>query len=81
MTDTIRELSRQQEWRKRNPKPYLAHLAVQNAIRHGVLERQLCEVCGDPKSEAHHHDYDRPYDVTWLCRKHHKALHARETAA
>lgn len=81
MTDTVRKLSKQQAWRKRNPKSYIAHLAVGAALRHGVLERQPCEVCGADKSEAHHPDYDRPYDVTWLCRKHHKALHAREAAA
>ncbi|PTQ72744.1 hypothetical protein [Celeribacter persicus] len=81
MTDTPKPLSRQQRWRKRNPKSYLAHLAVGAALRHGVIERKPCECCGDPKTEAHHPDYDRPYDVQWLCRKCHKALHAKESAA
>ncbi|MEY8829646.1 hypothetical protein AB9K34_14760 [Sedimentitalea sp. XS_ASV28] len=78
MTDTPKALSRQQQWRKRNPKSYLAHLAVCAALRHGVLERQPCAVCRDPKTEAHHPDYERPYEVVWLCRKHHKALHAAQ---
>lgn len=73
--DSTRRPTRQQRWRKRNPRSYLAHLTVQNAMRLGLLERQPCEVCGDPKSEAHHHDYDRPLDVTWLCRAHHRAVH------
>lgn len=73
--DSTRRPTRQQRWRKRNPRSYLAHLTVRNAMRLGLLERQPCEVCGDPKSEAHHDDYDRPLDVTWLCRAHHRAVH------
>jgi len=32
--------TKQQKWRKRHPKRYLAHLAVQNAIRLGVIVRR-----------------------------------------
>jgi len=74
-------LSRQQRWRKRNPKAYLAHLAVKNALNLDVIEQQPCRVCGATKSEAHHPDYDRPFDVIWLCRKHHKAHHAAQAGA
>ena len=70
--------TRQQRWRQRNPRSYLAHLTTQNALRLGILERQPCEVCGAEKSEAHHPDYDRPLEVQWLCRAHHRARH-RET--
>jgi hypothetical protein len=71
-------LTRQQLWRRRNPKSYLAHLAVKNALRLGVLIRKPCVECGCTKSEAHHPDYNRPYHVIWLCREHHKAAHAAE---
>jgi len=81
MTDHPKPPSRQQRWRKRNPKSYIAHLAVSAALRHGVIERKPCEHCGASKSEAHHPDYERPYDVVWLCRKHHKAVHAAEVSA
>lgn len=69
--------SRQQRWRARNPRAYLAHLSVKNALRLGVIVQQPCAVCGEANAEAHHPDYDRPLTVTWLCRKHHKALHAK----
>jgi hypothetical protein len=26
--------------------------------------------------DAHHDDYARPLDVTWLCRRHHQQRHA-----
>ncbi|WP_417070775.1 hypothetical protein [Niveibacterium terrae] len=54
-----------------------AHYAVSNAIRSGKMIKQPCCICGDKKSEAHHHDYSRPLDVLWLCDKHHKEEHVR----
>jgi hypothetical protein len=32
-------------------------------------------ICGNKKSEAHHTDYSKPYDVIWLCDFHHHQLH------
>lgn len=52
-----------------------AHWTVRNAIRDGRLVRQPCEVCGNPRTDAHHDDYSRPLDVRWLCRKHHGEQH------
>jgi hypothetical protein len=47
------------------------------ALKKGVMIRQPCEVCGNPKTVGHHHDYAKPLDVTWLCQKHHRQEHAR----
>lgn len=52
-----------------------AHRIMQNALRRGTLVRYPCEVCGDPKSEGHHDNYDQPLDIKWLCRTHHAARH------
>ena len=41
------------------------------AVKRGDVVPQPCEVCGDPKSEAHHADYEKPFDVRWLCKAHH----------
>ncbi|WP_201455553.1 hypothetical protein [Roseovarius indicus] len=73
--DTISVKTKQQRWRARNPRAYLAHLTVQNALRLGLIVRQPCEECGSDKSEAHHDDYSNPLAVTWLCRRHHRARH------
>lgn len=48
-------------------------------LRRGKLERKPCEVCGE-KAQMHHNDYSKPLEVTWLCRKHHLELHAKESA-
>lgn len=63
-------------WREENPDGYRAHTAVGNAIRDGRLVRMPCEVCGNKRSHAHHEDYAKPFDVTWLCALHHHRLHA-----
>lgn len=62
------------EWRKRNPEKYKAQNAVNNAIRKGTLKRQGCMVCGE-KAHAHHEDYSKPLEITWLCPAHHSELH------
>ena len=48
----------------------------QHYIKKGAIIRQSCEICSEPKSEGHHPSYDKPLDVIWLCRKHHKREHS-----
>ena len=77
-----RELRRHHE-RKASDPDYLAkrraRTALNNAIRAGRIGREVCEVCGDPETHGHHHDYTRPLEVRWLCREHHGHEH-RESA-
>lgn len=54
---------------------YEARAITQAAIRKDILIRQPCEVCGKPRSHAHHDDYTKPLSVRWLCQKHHRAHH------
>jgi hypothetical protein len=60
---------------------FAARLAVKKALYSGQLVRQPCEVCGDPKTDAHHPNYDEPLRVNWLCRLHHAARHIEEKNA
>lgn len=48
---------------------------VAKAVKVGKLIRQPCFICGSEIVEAHHPDYERPLDVTWLCKKHHREAH------
>ena|ERR1035441_861393 len=57
------------------PEKTSARQAAQNAIRDGRLQRLPCEVCGNPKAQAHHDDYSEPLTVRFLCRKHHDEHH------
>ena len=56
---------------------HYARLEVGRAIKKGILLRNPCEICGVVKVEAHHDDYAKPLEVTWLCRKHHVAHHRK----
>lgn len=53
---------------------------VRQALKTGVLRRpDACEHCGQGGREivAHHHDYTKPTDVTWLCQSCHRHEHVR----
>lgn len=58
--------------RKKFPEKYAARQSVLKALRSGRLVRKPCEVCGAPKTQAHHTDYSKPLDVQWLCPDHHR---------
>ena len=47
-------------------------------LRRGKLQRGPCAVSGcQEKAQMHHPDYSKPLKVTWLCRAHHLAVHAK----
>lgn len=64
-----------QSSRKNHPGKNRCHMWIHNALRDKRIIRMPCEVCGNPKSEAHHSDYRRPSKVNWLCFRHHRELH------
>lgn len=49
-----------------------------------IIPARFCETCGKKrKTEGHHRDYNKPLEVTWLCRRCHmiedgrmEAIHA-----
>lgn len=64
----------------RNPQKNKTRSFINNAIRDGRFKRDNCCVCKklygeEVIAEAHHSDYNKPLDVTWLCRPHHRAWH------
>lgn len=70
----------QRRMRANNRPKYLARGRLAYAIRRGKVERpDHCESCGKPcKPQGHHHDYDKPLDVQWLCFACHRAEHGQE---
>lgn len=59
-------------------KKIYVRINLRKAVNAGRVTKEPCVVCGDPKSEAHHPDYSKPYEVKWLCFKHHRELHKGE---
>jgi len=69
-------------WAERNPEKRRAHIAVGNALRDGLLERQPCEVCGTSDHVHAHHDvYSKQLNVRWLCVTHHAEHHRKYAVA
>lgn len=53
---------------------YGARNSVHYAIKRGNLTKLPCQICGNPKSEAHHylgHSKEHRLHVVFLCKKHH----------
>ena len=62
----------------KNPVNVLMHKArygITHALRDGRIFKMPCEKCGNPKVVAHHCDYNKPFEVMWLCRIHHAEWH------
>lgn len=83
-SESGREAARQarSRWEMENQHKRAAHFAVGNAVRDGRLKKPpYCTVCGRfGRVYGHHHDYDKPLDVQWVCAKCHAAEHKREAA-
>lgn len=63
------------KFNRANPEQHRVQVAVYRAIKAGKLVREPCEICGDPRSHAHHDDYSKPFEVRWFCALHHKLYH------
>lgn len=68
------------EFMKKNAAKYRAKAKAEGKIKarymaRYYLKKKPCEACGNPKSQAHHHDYSKPLEVTWLCSTHHAEHH------
>jgi ribosomal protein S27AE len=55
------------------------HVRVSNAVKKGAIEKSdKCSICrsdGGGRIVAHHFDYDKPMQVTWLCSRCHSIVH------
>jgi hypothetical protein len=78
-TELYRALKRGWDAKYRNDPAYAQRLwcrqQFNNEVIAGRIKRQACSQCGKPTAEGHHPDYEKPFDVIWLCRKCHAALH------
>jgi hypothetical protein len=67
-------------WRKTHPlsiehrQRHISRSIASVSKKRGRIIAQSCAVCG-AAAEMHHVDYERPLDVTWLCRSCHLAWH------
>jgi hypothetical protein len=62
------------------PQQARAKWRVQKAVQEGRMQKpDTCDICRWPfpknKIHAHHYDYSKPLEVSWLCDSCHKAVH------
>ena len=57
------------EYKQKNRERILARKKTYRAIKSGEIKRpNACSMCGKPgKIEAHHEDYSKQLNITWLC--------------
>jgi hypothetical protein len=53
-------------------KREIARAISYDAHVQGVLTRKPCVECGAVPAEGHHENYDRPLEVVYLCKRHHR---------
>ena len=68
-------VSRQRVHQLLSPSKSQARTRVAKAIASGKLVPAPCAVCGGQPTEAHHDDYSKPLEVTWLCKEDHTNAH------
>ena len=69
------------KYRTNNQTKIKAHRLVSRAIIAKTLIPEPCAVCGTEENiTAHHCDYSKPLDITWLCSGHHKQWHIKNGA-
>lgn len=77
--DPNKKIEEIQEYRKKNPEKIKAHNKVNNSIKRGILKKLKCRDCERLDTHAHHQDYSKPLEVTWLCPSHHKLEHSKKS--
>ena len=63
--------------RLKHPEKFKARQMLRNAVAAGTIVKGFCEMCGDPDTEGHHDDYDKPLEARWFCHQHHCELEGR----
>lgn len=79
-----KEWEQHRQWIERNRQKRNVHIVVNNAVKRGLICPQPCYSCGTQETEAHHEDYSKPFEITWLCkpchgRRHREINEARRT--
>lgn len=44
-------------------------------VQRGLIIRQPCERCDSKNAQAHHENYNKPYEIMWFCKVCHKEWH------
>jgi hypothetical protein len=66
------------EYYKLNKVRFLCRNTTNRLIRDGIIKKQPCKVCREKNVQTHHLSYDNPFNVIFLCNKHHLEIHNKK---
>ena len=77
-----KQLDKHREACRKNPEKYSARYKLRWAVRSGRIEKPAeCSDCGEAteakRLTGHHNDYNKPYEVEWLCYVCHGKRHRK----
>ena len=59
----------------RYPERVKARQDAYAAVRRGKIKKEACTICGNPDTQIHHENYEKPFEITWLCADCHRSIH------
>ena len=66
------------EYKNRHPGRRIVNNQLVRAVKAGkVIKPDVCQICRSPNPVSHHHDYNKPFDVLWVCNSCHRKIHVQ----
>lgn len=62
-------------WQSKHPERVAAQRKARYALKIGLISKTPCNFCGSEEVVAHHPDYNKPIEVVWVCKVHHREIH------
>lgn len=79
IVNRLKAIEGNRKWREKYPEKKKARYILTSKLNRNLIEKPLnCQVCNAiEKLEGHHHDYSKPLDVIWCCKKCHGSFHVK----
>ena len=66
------------KYAEKHPGRKHVNALVNNAIKTGkIIKPDVCQICSRSNPVSHHHDYNRSFDVVWICDSCHRKIHVQ----
>lgn len=65
----------EEKWKFNNANKVKAQRKLQKAIKLGKVFKRACLFCQKSETIGHHPNYDKPLEVIWVCKIHHRQIH------
>jgi hypothetical protein len=73
--DKEKERARLKQLKLKGKPRIIIYAEIKRKITNGEINKLPCAVCGNAKAQGHHEDYSKPFDLVWLCIRHHQYRH------